>query len=160
MEKRIEFPLFELTVIIVLLLVLVVFSFPKFIEVGIEARIRALHATVLNLKAVNRLLYSRTLIAGREKSILQDAGFLDESDDGTYLVYGELRAQKNDVRHFLESDSLAYSKTKNTEILRLYLDQYKTPDCYIDYQQATGKVMLDGKYAIQRASYTVKTTGC
>jgi hypothetical protein len=128
--------------------------------VGIEARIRALDATVLNLKAINRLLYSRSLIAGIHNNALQATGVLDKNDTGAYLVYGELRAQKNDLQQFLENDSIGYSKTNRSEVLRLYLNHYKTDDCYIDYQQAQKKIMLDGKFAIQRARYTVKSVGC
>jgi len=159
MKKRIEFPLVELMLIIMLLSVLVIFSIPKFIEVGVEARIEALHTTVMNLRSVNRLLYSRASIKGVQDSALQETGTLSEKDAGAYLVYGELRAQKKDLQRFLESDFIEYVIIDRAGTIRLYLDGEKNNACYVDYQQAKQQV-AGGRTIIQKATYEIKNIGC
>jgi len=159
-KKRIEFPLLELMLIIILLSVLVIFSFPKFVQVGIEARIEALNTTVMNLQSVNRLLYSRALIKGFQNNSLQATEALGEKDAGAYLVYGELRANEADLKRFLESDFIEYATINKMGVIRLYLDSKKNDACYVDYQQAKQEKTLDGQMIIQKASYEIKDTGC
>jgi len=159
-KKRIEYPLFEFVVIIILLFVLAIFALPKFIDVGIEARIKALNTTVLSISSVNRMLYSRALIKGVEDNELQKTDILSETDAGAYLIYGELRAQEKDLKRFLDSDFIEYAQTDKPGVIRLYLDRFKNDACYLDYQQATTKMLANGRIAIQKATYRVKSTGC
>jgi len=158
-KKRIEFPLLELMLIIILLSVLVIVSFPKFIRIGIEARIEALNTTVMNLESVNRLLYSRALIKGLHENALQETKALGAKSAGAYLVYGELRAQEADLKRFLDSDFIEYSLIKAPDSIRLYLDSEKNDACYVDYQQAKQQVR-NGKKIIQKATYKIKNIGC
>ncbi|GLS90421.1 hypothetical protein GCM10007916_14880 [Psychromonas marina] len=160
MKKRIEYPLFEYVVIIILLFVVAIFALPKFIDVGIEARIKALNATVLSISSVNRMLYSRALIKGVQENALQTTDILGEKDAGAYLIYGELRAQEKDLQRFLDSDLIEYAPTNKEGVIRLYLDRFKNDACYLDYQQAAQKMMPNGRVAIQKATYRVKSTGC
>jgi len=159
-KKRIEFPLLELMLIIILLSVFVIFSFPKFVRVGVEARIEALNTTVMSLKSVNRLLYSRSLIKGVHENSLQETKTLGKKDAGAYLVYGELRAQESDLKRFLDSDFIEYSVTKTPGNIRLYLDGEKNDACYVNYQQAKQLKRLDGQTIIQKATYEIKNIGC
>lgn len=177
MKKRIEFPLFELVLILILLSVLSIVAIPRFIGVGVEARVRALNATVLNLTLVNRLLYSRALIKGVEDNALQSTAIFADNRNGdyfssaqsppppqdsieAYLVYGELRAQEADLQRYLESDLLVYGKHNRPGVIRLYLDIYENNSCYVDYQQAVLKRLADGQHLIQKATYKVKSSGC
>lgn len=160
MKKRIEFPLFEVMVIIILLSVLAFFALPKFIGVGIEARIKSLNATVLAISSANRMLYSRALIKGVQDNALQATALLSSKDAGAYLVYGELRAEEKDLKRFLESDFIEYGRANDKGAIRLYLDSFKNEACYVEYRQAVQKVMPDGQAIIQKASYRVKSTGC
>lgn len=160
MKKRIQFPLFELVLILIFLFILAVFAIPKFVEVGIETRIRALHSTALNLAAVNRLLYSRALIKGVHENALQDTDVLGSKDAGAFLVYGELRAEKSDLQRFLESDLIQYYKGDSLGGIRLYLDRHKSSGCYVYYHQAVQKKRADGQISIKKAIYRVRTVGC
>lgn len=160
MKKRIEFPLVEMMLIIILLSILAFFALPKFVDVGIEARIKSLNATVLSISSLNRMLYSRAVIHGVQDNALQSTDALGEKDAGAYLVYGELRAQEKDLKHFLESDLVEYVATNEEGVIRLYLDSFKNDACYLEYHQATQKMMPDGQGAIQKARYRVKSTGC
>lgn len=160
MKKRIEFPLFELMLIIILFLVLTIFAFPKFIGVGVEARIKALNATAFSLRSVNRILYSRALIKGVHNNALQTTEMLVEKDTGSYLVYGELRAQEHDIKQFLESDLTVYVKINRSGVVRLYLDNNQNNGCYIDYQQAQQRKLQNGQSIIQKATYTVNSFDC
>jgi len=159
-KKRIEFPLFELMLIIILLSVLIMFAFPKYESIGREARIRALKATVLNLEVVNRLLYSRAMIKGVHQNALQTTLVLGESDPNAYLVYGELRATGADLKRFLESDLIVYGQVDTENNIRLYLDRFKNNACYVNYQQADQKKSASGQVFIQKATYQVIANGC
>ncbi|PKF60765.1 hypothetical protein CW745_12885 [Psychromonas sp. psych-6C06] len=160
MKKRIEFPLFELIVIIILLFILAVFALPKFVGVGVEARIKTLNATALNLDAVNRILYSRAVIKGLQDEPLLKTEVLGEKDAGGYLVYGELRAQEEDLKRFLEVGLYHFSVSQSPGVLRLYLDPFKNDGCYLDYIQATKLVSVSGEAKIQKAFYRIQSTGC
>ena len=160
MKKRIEFPLAEMMLIVILLSILAFFALPKFVDVGIEACIKSLNATVLSLSSVNRMLYSRAVIKGVQNNALQSTDSLGEKDAGAYLVYGELRAKESDLKRFLEGDLVEYAATNESGVMRLYLDSFKNDACYLEYQQATQKVMPDGQVMIQKALYRVKSTGC
>ena len=160
MKKRIEFPLFEAMMIIILLSVMAIIALPKFVDVGIEMRIKALNGVALNISSVNRLLYSRALIKGVQGNALQATEILGEKDADAYLVYGEIRATEEDLALFLENDSIEYSKTKRKGVIRLFLDRFKSDKCYVEYQQAKQKMMSDGKTKIIGATYKVKATGC
>ena len=160
MKKRIEFPLLELTLIIMLLSMVAFVALPKWMDVGSEARIKMLNATALNISSINRLLYSRALIKNVHNSALQSSDILGEKDAGVYLVYGELRAQKIDFKKYINSALIAYAKTDKPGELRLYLENYRNEACYINYQQAYPKLNLDGKISIQKARSRIKSTGC
>ncbi|WP_022941491.1 hypothetical protein [Psychromonas hadalis] len=160
MKKRIEFPLLELILIIILLFTLAIFALPKVMDVGSEARIKTLNATALNLGSVNRLLYSRAVIKNVQNNVLQSTNILGKKEAGAYLVYGELRAQQNDLQLFLESTLFEYSEAKPQGRIHLYLGSYKNEACYINYQQARKIITEDGLNHIQRARYRIKSTGC
>lgn len=159
MKKRIEFPLVELLVVIILLFAIAIFALPKFMDVGTEARIKALNTTALNLGSVNRLLYSRAVIKGVQNKALQTTDIFGEKDAGAYLVYGELRAHPSDLKRFTDSGLIDYVATKQQGKIRLYLDHYQNDACYIDYYQAQ-QVIEEGQQRIQKAHYKVKSTGC
>jgi len=159
-KNRIEFPLFETVLIIILLSVLAIIAFPKFENIGVEARIGALNATVLNLNTLNRLLYSRSVIKGIQDNALQETDIFDTESAGAYLVYGELRAEKEDLKLFLESDLIVYGKGHHLGEVRLYLDSYKNSGCYVEYRQAEKIILPDGQTSIQKATYKVKSSGC
>lgn len=159
-KKPTEYPLFEFVVILILLFVFAIFALPKFTDVGIEARIKALNATVLSISSVNRMLYSRALIKGVEENVLQTTDIFGDKEAGAYLIYGELRAQEEDLKRFLEGEFLEYEETSGQGVIRLYLDHFKNDACYVDYQQAIQKIMPNGQLGIQKATYRVKSTGC
>lgn len=159
-KKRIEFPLFELMMIIILLGTLAIFALPKYISISVEARVQTLNATILSLSSANRLLYSRAMIKGVEVNDLQSTDILGEEEQGAYLVYGELRAQKEDLKKFLDGDLIDYSETGQPGVIRLQLRFYKSEACYIDYHQAKPIKLSNEQTVIQKASYKIKSTGC
>lgn len=160
MKKRIEFPLIELILIIILLFILAIFSLPKFVDVGSEAHIKTLNSIALNLASVNRLLYSRAVIKNVHHNALQSTDVLGEKDAGAYLVYGELRAQKSDLKLFINSPLITYVKSKEQGKIHLYVNSDKDERCYITYQQAMKVTSIDGLVSIQKAGYIIKSTGC
>lgn len=160
MKKRIEFPLFELILLIIVLLTLIIFALPKWTDIGTEARIKALNATALNIGSANRLLYSRSVIKNTNKNALQDSNILGEEEAGAYLVYGELRANESDLGLFLDGDFIDYEGTKNEGEIRLYLGGYKNNRCHIIYYQAQQITDVDGQTSIKKAHSRVKSTGC
>jgi Tfp pilus assembly protein FimT len=159
-KKRIEFPLFELIVVIILLFVLAIFALPKFLDVGSEARIKTLNAVALNLSIVNRLLYSRAVIKNVHNVALQNSVILGGQDAHFFLVYGELRAQQIDLEKVLNSSLIKFSQTAKPGEIRFYLENYKNDACYIRYQQASINTNSDAKASIKRASYRIKSSEC
>lgn len=160
MKKRIQFPLVELMLLIILLFILAIFALPKFLDVGSEARIKTLNATVLSLSSVNRMLYSRAVIKNVQNVALQSTDLLGEKDAGAYLVFGELRAQQSDLEQFINSGMIEYVKSNKQGQIRLYLGRYKNESCYIRYQQADKTVADDGQILVRKARYKIKNTGC
>lgn len=160
MRKRIEFPLFELLVIIILMLVLVVFALPKFLDVGREVRINTLNTIALNLSSVNRLLYSRAVIKNIQEVALQSTDILGGQDKGVYLVYGELRAQQSDLQHYINSPLIKYSQNHQPGEIRLYLQNYKSEACYISYYEANLTSIHDSSAVVNGAYYRIKSAGC
>ena len=131
MKKRIEFPLFELTVIGILLFVLLIFALPKFMDIGREARIKTLYTVAQNLDAVNRLMYSRAVIKHVQNIALQHSSTLGGEE--VYLVYGELRAQQSDLINVAISPLIYFEKTDQSGEIRFYLKNYKNEGCYTRY---------------------------
>ncbi|PKG39196.1 hypothetical protein [Psychromonas sp. Urea-02u-13] len=160
MRKRIEFPLFELMTIIILLFLLVLVALPKFMDIGSEARIKALNAIALNLGSVNRLLYSRAVIKNVQQNTLQSTDILGGEDVGAYLVYGELRAQKEDLKQYIGNNLIDYELEKKENNIRIYFINYKNERCYIDYNQAHQVTSPDGEKVIKKAHSRIKSTGC
>jgi Tfp pilus assembly protein FimT len=159
-KKRIEFPLFELIVVIILLFVLAVFALPKFWDVGREARIKTLNAVALNLGTVNRLLYSRAVIKNVQNMALQSTDVLGGEETGVYLVYGELRAQPSDLKKYVTSPLITFSQMTKSGEVRFFLENYKNDACYISYREASLITDSDYKPSIKRAYYRIKSTGC
>jgi Tfp pilus assembly protein FimT len=159
-KKRIQFPLFEVMMIVIMFSIMAILALPKFVDVGIEARIKTLNGVALNISSVNRLLYSRALIKGVQNKPLQATDILGEKDAGAYLVYGELRAQEDDLKLFLDNDVIQYSQTNKQGEIRLFLDSFENDKCYLDYYQAKEKLMPNGQTAIVKASYKIKRSGC
>ena len=159
LKKRIEFPIFELLAILILLFALVIFGLPKMMDVGTEARIKTLNATALNILAINRLLYSRAIINGIQKHDLQSTDILGK-DAGAHLVYGELQAHENDLSHYIDSTLFKYSLTQKQGEIRLYFINYQNEFCYITYSQAKQTLTTNGQVSIQPATVKIKSTGC
>lgn len=160
MKKRIKFPLLELTLIIIFFSMLALVAIPKWIDIGTEARIQTLSTIAVNLNTVNRLLYSRSVVKSVQNNALQSTDILGKDDAGAYLVYGELRAQADDLNVFLENSFIDYSETNQAGEVRLYLNNYKNQDCYINYQQADKVIKSDGQFSIQQARYRINSKGC
>lgn len=160
MKKRIQFPLFELMLILILLFVLAIFALPKFVDVGVEARISSLNTMAKNLNAINGLLYNRAMINGVQNNALQSTDVLGGNDVGAYLVFGELRAQETDLKRYLDSEYVVYDKGDSDGGIRLYLDSYKDSGCFLYYHQAILKEAGTAQAVIQKATYKVRSVGC
>jgi len=159
-KKRIEFPLLELLLLIILLFVLAVFAIPKLLDVGSEARIKALNAVALNISSVNRMLYSRAVIKSVQNTPLQGTDVLGEKEAGAHLVYGELRAQQEDLEQYIGNVLFSYETTGKAGEVRLFFDNYKSEACYIVYQQASLIANPVGQDSIQKAFSRIKSIGC
>lgn len=160
MKKRIEFPLVELMLLIILIAAIIFFAMPRYLDIGTEARIKSLNAIALNISSVNRLLYSRSVIKNVQLQAEQSSDILGEKDAGVTLVYGELGATKKDLMPYVNSILVNYVKTDKPGAIRLYFDNYRNEACYITYQQAYPEISDDGQTHIKKARYRVKSTGC
>lgn len=160
MKKRIEFPLLELTLIIILFSMLALVAIPKWMDIGTEARIQTLNTVAVNLSSVNRMLYGLSVIKSVQNNALQSTDTLGKDNTGAYLVYGELRAQADDLKLFMDNIFIDYSETNHPGEVRLYLNNYKNEACYINYQQADKVITANGQSSVQQARYRINSKGC
>lgn len=161
MKKRIEFPLFEMTVIGILLFVLLTFALPKFVDVGREARIKTLNAVAMNIDSVNRLMYSRAIIKNLQHIALQHSDVLGGDQANVNLAYGEIAAEQSDLINVVSSTLITFEKTQQPGEIRLYLKNHRNEGCYINYQQA--RTLQDSNTStpmIKKASYYIQTDDC
>ncbi|UJF23631.1 type II secretion system protein [Shewanella sp. OMA3-2] len=71
MQKQQGFTLIELVVVIIILGILAVTAAPKFINLQGDARVAALNGLKASLQGANTLIYSKSALAGQEKTATQ-----------------------------------------------------------------------------------------
>lgn len=177
MKRQSGFTLIELVVVIVILGILAATAAPKFMNLQSDARISALNGMKASVKSASAMIYSKAILAGREKLKTSDvcsaAGVTATCPDGASvdIVYGYPAASATGIVATLQ-DEMATTctregsadpdcdKTKDWayeagESGTIYIFSTSAPNatkCNVTYVESAG----DGK----NPTITVETDGC
>ncbi|MCW3172927.1 pilus assembly FimT family protein [Shewanella subflava] len=142
------FTLIELVVVIIILGILAVTAAPKFINLQGDARVSALSGLKAAINGANKLVYSKAVILGQEKSFKTDItiipGAVPADNVDVTIGFGYLRPNFND---FVAALDISISKRSNPLNTDWIFDKQNSigyfwptgaPEtCFITYTQAT-----------------------
>lgn len=181
MKRQSGFTLIELVVVIVILGILAATAAPKFMNLQSDARISALNGMKASVKSASAMIYSKAILAGREKLKTSDvcsaAGVTATCPDGASvdIVYGYpagsatgiVKTLQDEMKECTRAGSANCDKTYDwayevgttgdggTGAGTVYIFSTSAPDatnCNVTYKQSAG----DGK----NPTITVETEGC
>lgn len=174
MKRQSGFTLIELVVVIVILGILAATAAPKFMNLQSDARISALNGMKASVKSASAMIYSKAILAGREKlessDVCSAAGVTATCPDGASvdIVYGYPAGSATGIVATLQDEMVECSAATSTDCDKtadwgyeeaeagtVYIFSTSAPlatDCKITYKQSAG----DGK----NPTITVESDGC
>ena len=176
MKRQSGFTLIELVVVIVILGILAATAAPKFMNLQSDARISALNGLKASVKSASAMIYSKAILAGKEKlkkldgddaddvSVCAGSGSSCPANDTITIYFGYPTADANGLIKTIQDDIVESSNCEGTTAdwcykagdggtIYLYGAKTPTPDtCRLVYKQpdAAGK----------NPTITVETSDC
>ncbi|TVP15752.1 prepilin-type N-terminal cleavage/methylation domain-containing protein [Shewanella sp. KCT] len=153
MNKQKGFTLIELVVVIIILGILAVTAAPKFINLQSDARQSTIAGMKAAIQGANALIYSKAVIAGKEKEadtsiiiapgveVITDYGYLDSEDEPLIVKANLENALDTEFEALSAADTVAtqdwgvFSST-NTQFIIVPKGKKSTDACRIDYTTA------------------------
>ena len=175
MKRQSGFTLIELVVVIVILGILAATAAPKFMNLQSDARISALNGMKASVKSASAMIYSKAILAGREKledsDVCAAAGVTASTcptGSSVDIVYGYPAGSATGIVATLQDEMVSCTAAESVDCAKtadwgyeevgedtVYIFSTSAPvatDCKITYKQSTG----DGK----NPTITVETDGC